>query len=103
MFDGADAAERGGHRRQGRVRTDSATLGSGERARDRGATAPGEGCRPRGEGKVTRDPLNRAEENGHEAVVRLMLDKGIDVSPKNELGRTPLHWAARRGNERCTE
>lgn len=46
-----------------------------------------------------RDPLRRAEENGHEAAVRLLLEKGIDVPPKNDLGRTPLHWAARRGNE----
>ena len=44
-------------------------------------------------------PLSWAAENGHEAVVKLLLEKGADVECKSNDGRTPLWWAAEKGHE----
>jgi Ankyrin repeats (3 copies) len=43
--------------------------------------------------------LSWAAERGHEAVVRLLLEKGADVEAKADYGRTTLSWAAERGHE----
>jgi ankyrin repeat protein len=37
---------------------------------------------------------------GHEAVVKLLLEKGAELETKdNYRGRTPLSWAAEKGHE----
>ena len=37
-------------------------------------------------------PIWRAAEKGHEAVVKLLLEKGADVEYKDGNGQTPLLW-----------
>jgi len=45
-------------------------------------------------------PLLWAAWNGHEAVVKMLLDtEKVDVNSKNIYGRTPLLWAARYGHD----
>ena len=43
-------------------------------------------------------PLHVAAKNGHGAIVRLLLERGADVSAKNILTNTPLHAAAAEGH-----
>ncbi|KAI1205011.1 uncharacterized protein F4807DRAFT_444749 [Annulohypoxylon truncatum] len=43
--------------------------------------------------------LSWAAANGHEAVVKLLLEKGADIEFKDCLGQTPLSWAAEKGRE----
>ena len=44
-----------------------------------------------------------AARNGHEAVVKLLLEKGAELETKNTDGRTPLSYAARNGHEAVVE
>jgi ankyrin repeat protein len=44
-------------------------------------------------------PLSWAAENGHEAVVKLLVEKGAELESKDYFGRTPLLWAAENGHE----
>jgi hypothetical protein len=47
-----------------------------------------------------RTPLSWAAIRGHEAVVKLLLEKGAELESKdNGSGRTPLSWAAEKGHE----
>jgi ankyrin repeat protein len=38
-------------------------------------------------------PLMLAARNGEDEAVRLLVQKGADVKPKDKLGRTALDWA----------
>jgi ankyrin repeat protein len=40
-----------------------------------------------------------AAEKRHEAVVKLLLEKGAELDSKDIGGRTPLSWAAVNGHE----
>jgi ankyrin repeat protein len=44
-------------------------------------------------------PLSMAARYKHEAVVKLLLEKGADVESKDDNGNTPLSLAAEKGHE----
>lgn len=44
-------------------------------------------------------PLHWAARNGHEAAVKLLLEKEADTAAANTYGWTPLHWASREGHD----
>jgi len=50
--------------------------------------------------EYSQTPLSWAADKGHEAVVRLLLDKGAAVDAKDkQYGRTALSWAADKGHQ----
>jgi ankyrin repeat protein len=40
-----------------------------------------------------------ATRNSHEAVVKLLLENGADLEPKDSDGHTPLSWVVKKGHE----
>ena len=42
-------------------------------------------------------PLTRAAEQGHDDVLRLLLESGVEVDAADSAGRTALHFAAMNG------
>src|SRR4051812_24915522 len=54
---------------------------------------------PESRDSYSRTPLSWAAENGHEATVKLLLEKGADIESKERFGKTPLPLAANRGHE----
>jgi predicted dithiol-disulfide oxidoreductase (DUF899 family) len=46
-----------------------------------------------------RTPLSWAAGNGHEVVVKLLVEKSVDVDSKAGYDRTPLLWAERNGHK----
>ncbi|KXH63431.1 hypothetical protein CSAL01_04545 [Colletotrichum salicis] len=56
-----------------------------------------------GKDSYGRTPLSWAAEYGHEAVVRLLLDRGAHIEAADEEGRTSLLWAAENGHEAVVE
>jgi ankyrin repeat protein len=52
------------------------------------------------DGSYGRTPLSYAAGNGHEAIVRLLLDTGrVEAHSKDSNGRTPLVHATKSGSE----
>ncbi|OBT38979.1 hypothetical protein VE00_10733 [Pseudogymnoascus sp. WSF 3629] len=57
----------------------------------------------RSKGWLYRTPLSWAAQNGHETVVKLLIEKGAEVDTKDtEYGWTPLSWAAGSGTSSDT-
>ena len=48
-------------------------------------------------------PLSWAARRGHEAVVKLLVEKGVDLDSKDRHGRTPLSYAVGNGHEVVVE
>ncbi|MEG7523874.1 MAG: ankyrin repeat domain-containing protein [Chromatiales bacterium] len=48
-------------------------------------------------------PLHIASKNGHNTIVKILIDKGADANLTNKNGDTPLNWALIKGNEDIAE
>lgn len=52
------------------------------------------------QGPKARITINGGAAKGHEAVVLLLLNSGVDPNVRNKYNQTALHWAAASGNEK---
>ncbi|MBL3529061.1 MAG: ankyrin repeat domain-containing protein [gamma proteobacterium endosymbiont of Lamellibrachia anaximandri] len=48
-------------------------------------------------------PLHIASKNGHNTIVKILIDKGADVNRTNKNGDTPLNWALIKGHDDIAE
>ena len=46
-----------------------------------------------------RTPLSWAAEYGHDSVVRLLIERDVDINVRDKDGRGPLSWAVQKGHE----
>jgi ankyrin repeat protein len=46
-----------------------------------------------------RTPLSYAAENGHEPIVKLLLEAKAEFNSKDKNGQTPLSWVSENGHE----
>ncbi|GAA92945.1 hypothetical protein AKAW_11057, partial [Aspergillus luchuensis IFO 4308] len=51
------------------------------------------------EDKWSQTPLSLTAENGHEGIVKMLLERGAVTETQNQNGRTPLSLAAENGYE----
>ncbi len=83
---------------QGQGQSDTVVVGGTERARDDSEVAAQKIRRCELKGFF--EQPDAAVRNGHEVVVRLLLEKGVDPDAQDTFyGRTPFWWAAQSGLE----
>ena len=78
---------------------DAAVIGCSEGARGGGEAAAGEGRRAGDQGSHWSDAAVRAAAKGHEAVVKLLLEKGAELAFKDYISQISVLLAAENRHE----